>query len=488
MKAFSTSLLTLTLLLSLTGCAHRSEIVSQADATPSDVEVDLTQYNGLSNASAKQQWWTMFNDAQLNALVNDALRYNNNLQLALSRVKASQINLGLLESNDALKLDLHGGYDRQAISANSPLALLGAPSSGFSLWDTGLAASWELDLWGYEEKLQEAASETINAQMYATDVVRISLSAEIVDAYLELQNTLFMQDVATERVNLLAEELIYTESRRRNGAAAQTAVDSVRAALLSSKSILPTLVQQERTLRNRLAYLTGKVPGELHIELNSDPINVPEQVNIGIPSEAVHHRPDILAAEARLRAAISTIDAAEANFYPRVSLDGSFGFQAFTLPEAATWNSRNFMIGPAFHLPIFDGGALQKNLELTEVRQQQAAISYRDTVLRAWHEVDNALSAYKQSKLRRETQSEALDSWDQVVNSALNQLSQGAASRLQVVEANLARLNAKQRYLMDDTQFKLNVVALQRAVTRSWLEAPSGEQSEHLAMQDTINE
>ena len=74
------------------------------------------------------------------------------------------------------------------------------------------------------------------------------------------------------------------------------------------------------------------------------------------------------------------------------------------------------------------------------------------------------------------------------MNSALNQLSQGAASRLQVVEANLARLNAKQRYLMDDTQFKLNVVALQRAVTRSWLEAPSGEQSEHLAMQDTINE
>ena len=106
------------------------------------------------------------------------------------------------------------------------------------------------------------------------------------------------------------------------------------------------------------------------------------------------------------------IDAAEANFYPRVSLDGSFGFQAFTLPEAAAWNSRNFIIGPSFHLPIFDGDRLQKDLELTEVRQQQAAIEYRDTVLRAWHEVDNALSAYQQSKLRRQTQSEALESWD----------------------------------------------------------------------------
>ncbi len=121
---------------------------------------------------------------------------------------------------------------------------------------------------------------------------------------------------------------------------------------------------------------------------------LPSGVPVGVPSELAHRRPDILRAEAQLHAATAAIGVAKADFYPRIGLKGQIGVEAFDSGDLASWDSRFFSIGPTVYLPIFQGGRLMQRLALNESRQKTAALAYRQTVLRAWHEVDNALDAW----------------------------------------------------------------------------------------------
>jgi NodT family efflux transporter outer membrane factor (OMF) lipoprotein len=210
---------------------------------------------------------------------------------------------------------------------------------------------------------------------------------------------------------------------------------------------------------------------------------MPHRLPIGIPSGLARQRPDILQAEARLRAAVADIGAAQADFYPRISLTGSIGLQAFDFSDLGSWDSRHFSIGPTLHLPIYQGGRLKSNLALTEARHRLAGIAYQQTVLRAWHEVDDALNAYA-TELKRHDQLQLAFTQNQTaLNVAQRAYQQGTANFTSVLVARRSLLSSQAELADSATASALSVVSLYRSLGGGWSPelrpeaAPAGEQS-----------
>jgi outer membrane protein TolC len=195
---------------------------------------------------------------------------------------------------------------------------------------------------------------------------------------------------------------------------------------------------------------------------------MPQRLPIGVPSELARNRPDILQADAQLRAAVSDIGAAEADFYPRVSLTGNIGLTGTSLSDLGNWGSRLFSVGPSLYLPIFQGGRLKSNLALTEARQRLAGIAYQQTVLRAWHEVDDALSAYTTELKRHEQLELALAQNQTALDVAQRAYQQGTADFTTVLVSRRSLLSSQAELNDSATASALSVVALYRALGGGW--------------------
>ena len=287
-------------------------------------------------------------------------------------------------------------YSREALSEHGKLAALGAPTTPSDFWQLGFDASWEIDLWGRARRAREGAEATLDAAVYDREATRVTLSAEVARTYLQLRGMQAQLDIAEQNRAIAERTLSLAESRERNGVATRFETSSARAQLATVKALVPELIQRRNVQMNALALLLGEPPRALDAQLRDAmplpalPIDVP----VGVPSELARRRPDILRAEAQLHAATAAIGVAKADFYPRIGLKGRVGVEAFEIGDLDSWDSRFFSVGPTVFLPIFQGGRLTQRLALNEARQKTAALAYRQTVLRAWHEVDNALDAW----------------------------------------------------------------------------------------------
>jgi NodT family efflux transporter outer membrane factor (OMF) lipoprotein len=268
----------------------------------------------------------------------------------------------------------------------------------------------------------------------------------------------------------LAQQLLQlTESRLQNGVATRLDVAAASADLATARAHLSPLVQQRKVLLNALAMLLGLAPRQLDERLaqGTQP-SVPASIPVGIPSELLRHRPDILEADAKLRACVADTGAAKADFYPRISLTGNLGYQAFNWASTDTWNSRTYSVGPTFYLPIFDGDRLMRTLALSEARQRDAAIAYRETVLKAWHEVDDALSAWHNEQDSHVQLTLVTQQSHDELDVAQRNYQQGAGDQLAVLKAQRTLLFAQSTLAQSTTASSLVAVSLVRALGAGW--------------------
>ena len=168
---------------------------------------------------------------------------------------------------------------------------------------------------------------------------------------------------------------------------------------------------------------------------------------------------------------MADIGAAEADFYPRIRLNGALGVQAFEFSDLGSWDSRRYAIGPSFYLPIFEGGRLQRTLELSEARHRLAAIDYQQTVLRAWHEVDDALHAYAAENRRHVALTEAMEQGRLALQLAKRTWQQGSADFSTVLMARRSLLSSQSALADCATAAALSVVSLYRAQGGGWSSA-----------------
>ena len=279
----------------------------------------------------------------------------------------------------------------------------------------------------------------------------------------------FAGDLAACRA-IAQRSLELTRLQLKEGVATDLEVSEAAAQVAEIQARLAPLQQHSAQLINALSLLLAREPRALQQQL-STPANVPSYtatVPIGLPSELAERRPDIRRAQAQLHAATAAIGVAEADFYPRITLSGNMGFQALQLSDLGSWGSRSFAFGPGLSVPLFEGGRLKGALQLQEGRQQEAGIGFQKTVLRAWHEVDDALVAYQANQRRRDSLLQAVAHNQRALDSVHQQYTQGTVDFLNVLTVQNALL-ANQAELVDRTaQVSLSLVDLYGALGGGW--------------------
>ncbi|WP_454675553.1 efflux transporter outer membrane subunit [Achromobacter pestifer] len=459
--------------LMLTGCAvgpgfhPPSDQLITANLQPRDANVLSSR---LERESVPVAWWDLLEDPMLASLQRRAAQTNLDLQAAASRVAQSRARLGVADARLLPRVGARAGYAREADSANGKMAALGAPTDSYEYWQAGFETAWEIDLWGHARKLREQAGADMAAAWYDLEAARVAMAAEIARHYLQLRGTQAQLDIARQNEQIAAHALRLAESRRRNGIATHFDTAAANAQLATVRALQPELARERDAHMNALALLLGLAPRELDIELG--PVHAlpspPKVVPVGLPSELARRRPDIQRAQARLQAATAAVGAADADFYPRLTLGGRLGVEAFQGSDLGNWASRQFSVGPTLYLPIFEGGRLRSTLALTEARQQEAAIDFQQTVLHAWHEVDDALNAWAAEQRHHVELQRAFDHNRLALQASERAYEQGAADYLPVLIAQRILLDSQLALTDSSTQSTLTIVALYKALGGGW--------------------
>ncbi|QIZ78832.1 efflux transporter outer membrane subunit [Ferrimonas lipolytica] len=459
----------------LSGCAVGPNFEApQSPLTTTNILADI-DYGAQANANndgtvVPWNWWSIINDPVLAQLEATAQQGNLDLQSASSRIMQSRAALGLATSELMPTVSANGSYAREGLSENGHFAALGAPTAADNFWTSGLTASWELDFWGKNQRAQESAAATLEAAIYQREAIRVSLTADIANTYLLLRSSQAQLDIVVEQQQIAATMVELAKSRERNGVSTHLETITAQTKLATVTAQVPTLTQRRNALMNALALLVGEQPRALNtllLEHNASP-EFPHGVPVALPSDLAQQRPDILAAQARLHSAVAAIGVAEANFYPSVTLNGNIGVEGYDSSDLSSWDSRVFSVGPSIYLPIFQGGKLKRKLELTKQQQKSAALDYRQTVLQAWHDVDNAMDAWSAQQSHHEEIAIAHSYNQQALATVSRAYEQGVADKLSVLNAKNQLLQSQLTLNDSATSGSLAVVNLFKAVGRGW--------------------
>ena len=480
----------------LCGCAVGPDFKQPAWASPS------SWFGGPREAVKRPQsvpvaepvdvdWWKLFHDPVLTGLERRVAAENLDVKTADIRLTESRAQLGIARSALFPTLNGNVSYTRQQASNNGLFAIVpsaagatgangasgnsagGIQGTGikpFDLYQGGFDASWEVDLWGGVARSVESAAATSEAANEARRSVLLSSLAEVARDYILLRGTQAQLAIANENARTARQGLDLTQQRAAGGVTTDLDVANASAQLRSTLAQIPSLEQQEAQTINALSLLLGQPPNALRTELaTAKPIPpVPPRVPVGLPSELARRRPDIRQAEAQLHAATADIGVAQANFYPSLNLTGSIGLQSLQFGNLFNFNSKQYAVGPGLTIPIFQGGELRATLQLREALQQEAAVNFQKTVLQAWHDVDNALTAYRAEQARRIQLIQAVADNRRALTLAQSRYQEGVADFLTVLVAETSLLAAEQQLADSTTTVSSNLVALYKALGGGW--------------------
>lgn len=418
-------------------------------------------------------WWKSFRDSQLTSLVERLWAQNLDLKTAVERVVQSVAQRQVAASQG---LPHVGGqssstYNRQ--SPNGTLSLLtpapGAPLE-YGLFQDGLSSSWQLDLFGRVRRAVEAADANTLAAEENRNGVALAAVAELAQSYMQLRGTQNRLGVAKRNLRLAEENVELVNTRFGSGIASTLDLAQARAQQATIAATLPPLRIQEAELINSIGLLLGDAPRALDAELHRSEVlpRVPLKVPVGLPGTLVRRRPDVREAEARLHEATAQTGVAVANFYPDVTLNGAVGVESLRVTNLFTPMSAAFAVGPSISIPIFEGGRLRGTLALRESREREAAIFFQKTVLRAWKEVDDALTAYRETQRRRSDVARSVTENRAALQAARQRYSEGAIDFLNVITTLTQLLQSENDLADSETQVATNLVNLYRALGGGW--------------------
>jgi NodT family efflux transporter outer membrane factor (OMF) lipoprotein len=441
---------------------HAPEASAKGDASPVD-----------------PQWWASFRDPILTSLAQRVATANLDVNSATLKLAESRAQLGVVASAALPAINGNASYQRELFSQNGLVSLgkqLAPRGASFvvppiSIYQAGFDASWELDLWGHVRRQIEAAGAQAEAAEIDRRGVLVSTLAELARDYIQLRGAQAQIAISNENLNATNDILQLTKTRAARGLTTQLDVENAAAQAASIRAQLPGLENQESMEINALSMLLDEPPGSLRSELaRAKPVPpAPPRVPLGIASELARRRPDIRAAEAQLHAATADIGVAVADFYPSVKLNGTnVEFNALDLKDLWKGSSLQYVLGPSLSIPIFEGGRLKSTLELREIQQQEAAITYHKTVLQAWHEVVNALVAYRTEQQRRARLKDQVDHSRQALALSRTRYQNGVEDFITVLVAAQTLLQAELQHAQSTTNVSANLVQLYKALGGGW--------------------
>jgi NodT family efflux transporter outer membrane factor (OMF) lipoprotein len=430
-----------------------------------------------------RQWWSVFGDPLLDQLVQEAAQQNIDLQTAALRIEQARVQRVAAGSAAYPSVALSGVAGRTRMSENGIAGALGGggssgsgaqgaskPSLTTSLYQAGFDATWELDLWGRVRRNVEAADADIASAEAAKRDALVSLSAEITRSYLALRG--IERQLAIARADLATQQRVgeLVASRRRAGFAAEAEVSAQSAQIQAVLAQLPTLEQNLAQAKNRLALLLALPPGALEQRLKEQAAvtRLPPTVPVGLPGDLLLRRPDIRRREAELHSATARIGVAKARTFPSLQLGVLGGLQSTQLHDLTDWGSRFLLGGTQVSLPIFEGGQLRAQVRLADIGAQQAALAYRQTVLGAFHEVEDALVAYAEEQRRSAALQRQFDDAARTRELALSRWQSGLAAFTEVLDAERSAHQSEEQLAQSSVTASTDLVALFKALGGGW--------------------
>jgi NodT family efflux transporter outer membrane factor (OMF) lipoprotein len=338
------------------------------------------------------------------------------------------------------------------------------------LFQTGLDAAWEMDVFGGVRHSVEAAEADVQFAVEDHRDVLVTLVSEVAINYVELRG--FQQEIVIARNNLAAQQKTadLTHKKFQGGIVGTLDVANADAQVATTASQIPLLEAAAQQAIYNLSVLLGLEPAALLQEL-SPTYSIPEtppEVPMGIPSEVLRRRPDIRRAEARIHGATARIGIATAALYPKFSLTGSINFQNNHLHELINWKDRFGTAGPAVDWQIFSAGRVRSNIELQKALSQESVLAYQKTVLTAIQDVENALVAYAKEHERHKTLVDAVTANRKAVDMATQLYTQGLTDFLNVLVAQRSLYASEDALVQSTRNLSTDLVALYKALGGGW--------------------
>jgi multidrug efflux system outer membrane protein len=359
---------------------------------------------GLAEGQADlQTWWLQLEDPVLNELMDRAAEGNLDLKTAVSRIQQARALYGISTGEYYPQVDASGFYQRERQSENGLSAPLGE-SDQTNLHNAGVGATWEADVFGRISRSVESSRATLEASVENYRDVLVVLYSEIALNYIEMRSLQARIQYAQENISLQRGTLKLTQDRYEAELVPELDVQQARFNLANTESLVPDLRSQQAQAINRLSVLLGQSSGPLNEALMKTAAipSLPNEILVGLPAELLRQRPDIRQAERALAAQTAQIGVATADLYPAFSLTGTFALEAQQIAEMGDWDSRTWGFGPGFRWNLFDGGRIRNNILFEEAKTQEALNQYRQIILLAVEEVENAMVSYQEEQVKYE--------------------------------------------------------------------------------------
>jgi multidrug efflux system outer membrane protein len=419
-------------------------------------------------------WWQSFHDPILDSLVQLALASNLDLAQAEARIRQARAARGMAVAGLFPQANATALYQR---SHNSSATV--SPGGGVSfgtlgpfteLFQVGLDASWEIDIFGGTRRNIEAATADLAASVEDRRDVLVTLVGEVGTNYLNLRG--FQNQIAIARKNLTAQQKTAGITHRRYdaGFVGKLDVANADAEVATTASTIPVLESQAQAAIFSIGVLLGKDPAFLARELAiATPIpTAPPKVPVGLPSDLLRRRPDIRRAEAQLHAATARIGVAVADLFPKFNLTGSLGFAANDITKIGGQNSKFWSFSPSATWPIFAAGKIRWNIKLQNALEEQALLTYQQTVLTALKDVETALVAYAKEQEHQKALALAVANNRQAVDLAMTLYVAGKSDFLNVLNAQRSLFVTEDALTQSTRTLATNLVALYKALGGGW--------------------
>lgn len=414
-------------------------------------------------------WWQLFDDPELDRLEALATHSNQELRAAMAAVEQSRAAARIARSEFFPAIDAQPGYRRERFSPNQEPDFGAITANTFRV---PLDLSYELDLWGRVRRGFESARAEAESRQAALHTVLLTLQADVAQNYFRLRALDSEIAVVRRTLDLRREQVNIVEGRLEAGLGLELDVARARTELAVAEAELAALERQRGELENAIAILVGQPPPAFRLDPRPDPLGWPEPepplIPAGLPSALLERRPDIAGAERQLAADNARIGVARAAFFPVVRLTGSGGFLSADVESLFQWESRVWSIGPSVSLPIFAGGRHRAGLRQSKARYEESVARYRQRILVAFGEVEDALAAIRHLGRQAGAQEDALAHAVRARDLATAGFATGLTDFLSVIDADREALRNERAARQLAGQRRIAAVQLIKALGGGW--------------------
>ena len=455
----------------LTGCTVGPNYVRpQVPAPPAYRGADNSAVSSANQTSlGDENFAKVFNEPELQELIRTALVNNYNVRIAAQHVLEAQAQLRITRSQQFPKVSL-GGTGVAGDLGSSTSSSLGSatPSGPITFGNFNVSASWNPDFWGLYRRQTEAQRAQMLSQVWAQRVVRLSLVQQVATGYFQLRAYHEQLEIAKETLKDREESTALTRTLVDGGENPLSDLRQAQENEYTASAQIPQLQQQIQQQENALRLLLGENPGPVAATDPNALAPVPQNLPVGLPSRLLERRPDILEAEQQLIEANANIGVARAQFFPQVSLSASGGEGGSTWSQVFDPESGLiYGIGKVTQ-PLFEGGKLRGQLQLSKATKEEMVLNYRNTIITAFQQTSNALIAVNKQRAGREQQELLVAAAADALRLAKIQFQAGSTSYLPVLTTDATLFSAQLNLVTLQEGEALSLVQLYAALGGGW--------------------